>query len=88
MLLKKHLTSMLTTFFLSETTVLLFLEGEKKLQQNCNCPGHRLKDRFCIYLFVLRQGPRTSLQCFALYKLCSKAKHCRDVLGRCLRMKS
>ena len=31
MLLKKHLTSMLTmSFFLSETTVLLFLEGEKK----------------------------------------------------------
>ena len=30
MLLKKHLTSMLTmSFFLSETTVLLFLEGEK-----------------------------------------------------------
>ena len=30
MLLKKHLTSMLTmSFFLSETTVLLFLQGEK-----------------------------------------------------------
>ena len=47
-----------------------------------------LQDRFCIQFFVLRQRPRTSLQCFALYKLCSKAKHCRDVLGRCLRTKN
>ena len=47
-----------------------------------------LKDRFCIKLLVLRQHPRTSLQCFALYKLCSRAKQCRDVLGRCLRTKN
>ena len=47
-----------------------------------------LKDRFCIQFFDLRQRPRTSLQCFALYKLCFKAKHCRDVLGRFLRTKN
>ena len=47
-----------------------------------------LKDSFCTLFFVLRQRPRTSLQCFALYKRCSKAKCCRDVLGRCLRTKN
>ena len=48
----------------------------------------RLKDRFCIQFFVLRQRPRTSLQCFALEHSLYKAKHCRDVLGRCLRTKN
>ena len=38
--------------------------------------------------FVLRQRPRTSLQCFALEHSLYKAKHCRDVLGRCLRTKN
>ena len=55
-----------------------------------DCPEavvHELKDRFCIQFFVLRQRPRTSLQCFALEHSCPKAKHCRDVLGRCLRTK-
>ena len=41
----------------------------------------------CIYnskggVLYLAFRPRTSLQCFDLYTLCSKAKHCRDVLGR------
>ena len=40
-----------------------------------------LKDRFCIKFFRPRADPRTFLQCFALYTLCSKAKHCRNVLG-------
>ena len=43
-----------------------------------------LKDRICILFF----RPRTFLQCFALYFLCSKAKHCRNVLGRVLGQKN
>ena len=49
---------------------------------------YSLKEGACTLFFVLRQRPRTSLQCFALYKQCSKAKHCRHVLGRCLRTKN
>ena len=41
-----------------------------------------LKDRICILFFRPRTRPKTFLQCFALYFLCSKAKHCRNVLGR------
>ena len=40
--------------------------------------------RFCTLFFRPRTRPRTSLQCFALDSRCSKAKHCRDVLGRVL----
>ena len=47
-----------------------------------------LKDWFCILFFVLRQRPRTSLQCFSLEHSLYKAKQCRDVLGRCLRTKN
>ena len=59
-----------------------------KISWNHRGTKKNLKDWFCILFFVLRQRPRTSLQCFALYKLCSKSKHCRDVLGRCLRTKN
>ena len=38
--------------------------------------------RFCTLFFRPRTRPRTSLQCFALDSCCSKAKHCRDVLGQ------
>ena len=48
----------------------------------------KLKEGFSIQFFVLRQRPRTSLQCFALEHSLYKAKHCRDVLGRCLRTKN
>ena len=37
-----------------------------------------LKDQICILFF----RPRTFVQWFASYFLCSKAKHCRSVLGR------
>ena len=43
--------------------------------------SYRLKDRFCIQFFRPRMRPRTYLQCFALDSHCSKAKHCRNVLG-------
>ena len=47
--------------------------------------------RYIVYkgllFFVLRQRPRTSLQCFALEHSLYKAKHCRDVLGRKTRYK-
>ena len=43
-----------------------------------------LKDCFCTLFF----RSRTSLQCFALDSRCSKAKHCRDVLGRVLGRKN
>ena len=39
-----------------------------------------LKNRICILFF----RPRTFLQFFDLYFVCSKAKHCRNVLGRIL----
>ena len=48
----------------------------------------RLKEGFSIQFFVLRQRPRTSLQCFALEHSLYKAKHYRDILGRCLRTKN
>ena len=41
-----------------------------------------LKERFCTLFFRPRTRPKTSLQCFALEQRESKAKHCRDVLGR------
>ena len=47
-----------------------------------------LKDRFCIQFFRPRTHPRTFLQCFALDSHCSKAKHCRNVLGRVLGRKN
>ena len=48
----------------------------------------RLKEGFSILFFVLRQRPRISLQCLALEHSLYKAKHCRDILGRCLRTKT
>ena len=50
--------------------------------------GLKTKDRFCILFFCPKTHPRTFLQCFALYFLCSKAKHCRNVLGRVLGRKN
>ena len=47
-----------------------------------------LKEGACILFFRPRTRPKISLQCFALYFLCSKAKHCRNVLGRVLRRKN
>ena len=47
-----------------------------------------LKDRICILFFYPRTHPRTLLQGFALYFLCSKAKHCRNFLGRVLGWKN
>ena len=38
--------------------------------------------------FRPRTRPKTSLQCFALEQRESKAKHCRDVLGRVLGQKN
>ena len=61
--------------------------GQRSLKTRIE-ENQRLKEGFSIQFFSLRQPPRTSLQCFALYKLCSKAKHCIDVLGRCLRTKN
>ena len=46
-----------------------------------------LKEGFCIQFFRPRTHPRTFLQCFALDSRCSKAKHCRNVLGRVLGQK-
>ena len=46
------------------------------------------KDQICILFFHSRMRPRTFLQCFALYFLCSKAKHCRNVLGQVLGQKN
>ena len=41
-----------------------------------------------LYLgFRPRTGRRTFLQCFAFYSCCSKAKHCKNVLGRVLGQK-
>ena len=47
-----------------------------------------LKEGACILFFRPRTRPKISLQCFALYFLCSKAKHCRNVLGRVLGRKN
>ena len=43
-----------------------------------------LKDQICILFF----RPRTFVQWFASYFLCSKAKHCRNVLGCVLGQKN
>ena len=42
------------------------------------------KEGFCIQFFRPRTRPKTFLQCFALEQRESKAKHCRNVLGRVL----
>ena len=47
-----------------------------------------LKDCFCTLFFRPKTRPRTSLQCFALDSRCSKAKHCKYVLGRVLGRKN
>ena len=47
-----------------------------------------LKEGFCTLFFRPRTRPKTSLQCFALGQRESKAKHCRDVLGRVLGRKN
>ena len=41
-----------------------------------------LKEGFFILFFCPRTRPKTFLQCFALEQWESKAKHCRNVLGR------
>ena len=60
-----------------------------------NCLSHcayvqhwYLKDSFCTLFFRPRTCPRAFLQSFALYFLCSKAKDCRNVLGRVLGRKN
>ena len=60
-----------------------------------NCLSHcayvqhwYLKDSFCTLFFCPRTCPRAFLQSFALYFLCSKAKDCRNVLGRVLGRKN
>ena len=41
-----------------------------------------------LLFFCPRTRLKTFMQCFALYFLCSKAKHCRNVLGRVLGRKN
>ena len=41
-----------------------------------------LKEGHCILCFCPRTRPKTFLQCFAVEQRESKAKHCRNVLGR------
>ena len=41
-----------------------------------------IKEGFCIQFFRPKTRPKTFLQCFALEQWESKAKHCRNVLGR------
>ena len=55
---------------------------------NNNFDGSKLKEGACSLFFRPRTRPKTFLQCFALYFLCSKAKHCRNVLGRVLGRKN
>ena len=43
-----------------------------------------IKRQILYLVFYPRTRPRTSLQCFASEQRESKAKHCRDVLGRVL----
>ena len=75
--------------------ILVFFQNQKEYEPKT---GHmmkmqnaqylaRLKEGFCIQFFVLRQCPRTSLQCFAIGHSLSKVKHCRDVLGQKTRYK-
>ena len=47
-----------------------------------------LKEGHCILFFCPRTRPKTFLQCFALEQRESKAKHCRNVLGRVLGRKN
>ena len=47
-----------------------------------------LSEGFCILFFRPRTRPNTSLQRFALQQRESKAKHCRNVLGRVLGRKN
>ena len=51
-------------------------------------PKVTLKEGFYTSFFCPRTHPKTSLQCFALEQQESKAKHCRDVLGRVLGRKN
>jgi hypothetical protein len=72
-----------------------FLSFKKYSISSANCNFYLFliiavhsKDRACSLFFCPRTRPKTFLQCFALYFLCSKAKHCRNVLGRVLGRKN
>ena len=94
MVVKKSQVCIGYTFFKNTCTdsykILLKSDHKKKFTlMPYTVPVYKtFKEGFSILFFVLRQRPRTSLQHFALEHRLYKAKHCRDVLGRCLRTKN
>ena len=53
-----------------------------------NSPGLSRGGVLYLVFFRPRTRPKTFLQCFALQQRESKAKHCRNVLGRVLGQKN
>ena len=86
-----HTNTPFINFKVVREALLIFLATKKPKDFSLHkATNHqlKLKDGHCILFFCPRTRPKTFLQCFALEQRESKAKHCRNVLGRVLGQKN